>query len=713
MASKTFSKKCSVVGGFKWAREFTLYVELEEVDINISKNTSKVKYNVYAEKPKKTGSYFHARHLKYFKIYGDTITNTTQKLNVSGYPATIRIASGTTDEIKHNNDGNKTISFSAKIKGVNYGISASIEEDFELDKIPRGFTSTPNLSRNSRTETTYTFNWSTSELCSNVKLYMNGSLKKELSGLATISGTISVTGLEAGTSYNTYIRCTRRDTGVTTDSRTSSYDTIDYPYFTVIERTNGLTIGDWQTVNIYNPLGRTVTIEMRQNNASGTLLYSGTTSTTYLTFKPDADLLYSTIPNAQKSACVYRVIYSNISTRISSTQYYKVRGDEVPIFDADIEVLCVGTVDLTGENALILGQSDVEAYITTEKKATGQKGSSIYKYRLSSGNDFVDVLENENNDITLHLNDALDPQIIVYAIDSRGLTSSKIIKFDTYDYEPLKILSLSANRTNNILSETKLTFKIWFYNTGFLIGRNSIQSIIYEYKKTTDNTWTIGTTEIDVSDIPLGQFEIEKTVIIKGDLGDEGFDVENSYDINFYVFDKLSGDEINTVLKSGTPAMAIYKNKVAFGKKYDTTIGKQMQVFGDSYFDGNLYRGVSNKVLWSSTGMYMFATQTATLSEKVSDQLTGIVLVWAYWENNTTQNYWYNYTFVPKHHISKYSGAGISFFLVGGNFDRISSKYLHIYDNRITGDDYNTLNGTKNGVTYDNKYYVLVEVLGV
>ena len=70
-----------------------------------------------------------------------------------------------------------------------------------------------------------------------------------------------------------------------------------------------------------------------------------------------------------------------------------------------------------------------------------------------------------------------------------------------------------------------------------------------------------------------------------------------------------------------------------------------------------------NKVLWSG-GLWMDDTDTVTLSSKVSEMPHGIVLVWSacnlvgnQW---TPQDWGFDYTFIPKYHVSWMNGKGIN-----------------------------------------------------
>lgn len=130
-----YSEQCSSVGGFGYANNFRLYVELNETDIDIGNNTSKVQYNVYCQASGK-GS-IDANHYMYFAInYGEKLNQTT-KVTVSSPNAYIYVTSGTTDAIGHNEDGTLTIPFYAEIRGITFGVRAIVSGNFTLSTIPR------------------------------------------------------------------------------------------------------------------------------------------------------------------------------------------------------------------------------------------------------------------------------------------------------------------------------------------------------------------------------------------------------------------------------------------------------------------------------------------------------------------------------------------------------------------------------------------------
>jgi hypothetical protein len=121
------------------------------------------------------------------------------------------------------------------------------------------------------------------------------------------------------------------------------------------------------------------------------------------------------------------------------------------------------------------------------------------------------------------------------------------------------------------------------------------------------------------------------------------------------------------------------------------------------------------KVLWGGA-WYMSSAQTATLSEAISRQNNGIILVFCRFnaDTNTADNGNYNSFFVHKELVKLHSGAGHCFQMNAVNYSTICSKYLYISDLNITGNDLNTAAATSpNGVTYNNATYVLRYVIGV
>jgi len=143
------------------------------------------------------------------------------------------------------------------------------------------------------------------------------------------------------------------------------------------------------------------------------------------------------------------------------------------------------------------------------------------------------------------------------------------------------------------------------------------------------------------------------------------------------------------------------------------------EIYERSYYQsewGNWYRvhGGRGKILWSG-GYYMTASHTITLSEKVSQQPSGIVLVFSRYSGGAAQNYHWNEFFVSKEWVRRHPGTGHSFMMTNdGLFGLMASKYLYIHDDKIGGNDVNGESGTgASGIIYNNAGFVLRYVIGV
>ena len=121
------------------------------------------------------------------------------------------------------------------------------------------------------------------------------------------------------------------------------------------------------------------------------------------------------------------------------------------------------------------------------------------------------------------------------------------------------------------------------------------------------------------------------------------------------------------------------------------------------------------KMLWGedlTSGVYMTAGHTANLTEAVSAQRHGIVLVFCAYNGADDTNYSWQCSFVPKQLVAL-STSGHTFVLGRSKFTYTGTKYLYIYDTYITGHADNSLTGTNNGITYANNKFVLRYVIGV
>ena len=158
------------------------------------------------------------------------------------------------------------------------------------------------------------------------------------------SGTITITGLSANTSYTHTGTFKRSDSGLTSTA-SSTKSTEKYPYIKSVGSTV-LTIGSKQTFSIHNPLGRSVTIQMYTADGKTLLGTSSATTGTAPELTPTALNLYKSIPNAQSANCIYKAVCaspSHTESTNSTTYSYKIIGNEAPTFAASQVLTYDGT----------------------------------------------------------------------------------------------------------------------------------------------------------------------------------------------------------------------------------------------------------------------------------------------------------------------------------------------------------------------------------
>lgn len=120
-------------------------------------------------------------------------------------------------------------------------------------------------------------------------------------------------------------------------------------------------------------------------------------------------------------------------------------------------------------------------------------------------------------------------------------------------------------------------------------------------------------------------------------------------------------------------------------------------------------------ILWQGA-LYMSASHTANLSQKISEQKNGVVLFFQPYSTNTNspQSFGFYTKFIPKKVIEMFgNGYGYCFNIPDNSTGIIAGKYLYLYDNKIVGNDQNVGTSIMFGTTINNKNAVLTAVIGV
>lgn len=126
----------------------------------------------------------------------------------------------------------------------------------------------------------------------------------------------------------------------------------------------------------------------------------------------------------------------------------------------------------------------------------------------------------------------------------------------------------------------------------------------------------------------------------------------------------------------------------------------------------------TNRLLYQGEGLFMTENQSITLSEKISQQPTGIVIIWSAYRDGQSQNFHWYFQFVPKFILSLPTTTNRFdtdiFLCAGGQSQYAAMKELVITDDVIYGRPGNSSNKlVVNGITCVNNEWVLRAVIGV
>ena len=271
-------------------------------------------------------------------------------------------------------------------------------------------------------------------------------------------------------------------------------------------------------------------------------------------------------------------IYTNINGQWVNPDYrdrtITIKNPD-PTWNSGLETLTVDNGELAGNTTVIKGYSKITF---TGNSANAVKEATIKEYRIICGNNVIRNTENNN----FIINNAASNTIVNYVEDSRGNVISKESVIPNFiDYFTPAILELTVSREKGgIDSNAVVVCKGQFFNGNFGNVDNEL-AIQYFYKAQGSGTWIQGNTEITYS-ASNNNFIIEAE--IAGDLGANGFEIENNYDFKIVISDKITTDVMKqTILQSGIPAISIHQNGVAFGAFYDPDVGGALQIEGKRF----------------------------------------------------------------------------------------------------------------------------------
>ena len=319
---------------------------------------------------------------------------------------------------------------------------------------------------------------------------------------------------------------------------------------------------------IANTSGSVIYASYRDINKTGTLSY---------TFN-----LTTAERNALRQACTGNSMQIEfvVKTYVNGNTYYSVLYRTMTIVNGNptfsnitsIEDTNSTTIALTGDSSkYIKGYSNALVTISSSDKATANKQASMSSYIVNG------ISRTYAENFTYTVNGISTNTVTVQASDSRGNSTTVTKSINMINYSPVSNSNnnIAVARQNNVGTITTAQFSGTWWNDNFGNSSN-VLSITYRYKTTDTSVWTTGTAP--TLTISGNTFSFSGAII--GDQTDNGFDVNEAYNIEITVSDSLSTTTFSTILNSGKPAIAVYKNKVSIGSSYDTSLGGKLQVDG-------------------------------------------------------------------------------------------------------------------------------------
>lgn len=491
--------------------------------------------------------------------------------------------------LPHNEDGSLTINIYGKIY---FGVEPIILE------ARKAITCTPN-NRNVKitqfekryvNNTEVTFNWGTSDKINALHLY-DGDTKLREYSVSGASGSITYT-VTPNRNYRFQIRVKKVGTNLWTNSGFIEH-TLGYPTIT----------GDFN-LNINSPINLYFS---GTTPPSSVYLYVGAKDdNNYFAEKKNIQSSYAsiTLTPDQKNK-VYKlaglkewitvVIVQNLHINGVETPYQQYSAtmqlntsDTAPIFkNFSYSNINYAVSNIIGSNKALANIPCIQVQISTTNKAVSSV-SSISKYvctvtGTSGFSQTYEALESHDSDVLFDLGGISNSgyySLSVYAVDSRGIQSSPVVKqnaFEVLDYHVPIASTFSLERQGNFEQEVDLYIKCLISKVS---NKNSSFSV--SYRKCISGTQSWGDWE-NISNITSSS---DATDYIKT-INQSSFlilDRGSSYDFQFKFKDKFSEVVINPTVPQGIAPLSVFEDgTVAVNRvpDFNQTDRAKLQVGGD------------------------------------------------------------------------------------------------------------------------------------
>lgn len=456
--------------------------------------------------------------------------------------------------VAHNADGTKKVTISVNVGGN--VIYANGSATVTLDTIPRYATVSQSLT--SRTETAATMAWSSDSTIDYIWYSTNnGSSWTGINVADGKSGTYTISGLNANTAYNIKTRVRRKDSQLTTDSAALKVTTYAYPYANSMPN---FTVGNKLTLGFYNPLSRSITVNIL--GADGSQISNDTTTGTSISGYNGAvvvNRLLASLPNGKSGTYKVKVTYgSNVDTRTGGT--YTVGNAYAPTCEAVSYQDTNSTVTaITGNNQLIVRNQSTVQFTATGLTALNGATIASCKVNVNGNNYNLTVSGSTATGGNITIDSASDITAVITVTDSRGNSSTQDLTITMLDWTlPTAIISLQ--RQSNYYTATDINVNADYSSVD---GKNTV-TIKCRYKKTTDTSYS---SYVTLQDDVTSTLQLDNTY---------------EWDVQVLVSDRFGSTTYNLTLPIGMPIIYFDRVKNSVGINCFPQDQKSLEVNGVS-----------------------------------------------------------------------------------------------------------------------------------
>lgn len=513
------------------------------------------------------------------------------------FPAAKGSVSGTI-AVAHNVDGSKSISvgFSTAI------YTSSVTEHggtMALAKIDRA-APTINISTSEITASSVTVSATASTTCDAWQYSTNGGgTWTQFSTVAGTSARITITGLAANTSYSVRIRARKKANQVYGASSTASVKTLGNA---VLNSVSTVTADDSTVLIAFNRTvyssAFTYTLEIRNGSASILTLSipaqsAGTGNQAITLTSAQRETLLNALTTAKSFTGTFVLTTKNGSSTIGSTSsktatVQTTAENSAPTFSNKTGFTYVdgnATTASVTENALLMVQ-DYSSLQVTVYDAVAKNGASITQYEAAINGKTV-----KSTGTSLNLGaitKAGNLNLTVTAVDSRGYTASVTKTVTVIAYSKISISESTMRRVNEVEEITQIDFAADISRILVSsVNKNDFTSLQYRYKKTSEASYggyRSLTSQAVASDTRVTYKNNEFVSL----------DADYSYDVQFYVSDRITSDTIVITLPQGTPLISKRRKRVGINNRNPTAA---LDVSGEIKMNGFFVLGYVGEVI--------------------------------------------------------------------------------------------------------------------